>query len=213
MGLHKAEKPMNSKEFVWPAIMIVSTANTVKPFALAQDAPKTSAYPFIHYRKGRFVTMLEIFEPAPQGTIDIFDDDGQTAAVTALGFGANGVPELFHTFRAGPPHAPLEMVTEKVKTFSGNARIYNSGLVRVQGKSSFCGQFAEEFESPVGFGITAAQDYEIVRITDHFIACRRHSHIDRVQIEIGEQRAYDSMNAKDNFEFSRIIPCRDGKNA
>jgi len=60
MSLHKAENPMNLKEFFWPAKMIVSAADSVKPFALAQDTPKTSAHPFIHHWKGRFVTVLEI---------------------------------------------------------------------------------------------------------------------------------------------------------
>jgi len=93
---------MNLKEFVWSAKMIVSAADSVKPFALAQDTPKTSAYPFIHHWKGRFVTVLEVFKPASQSTIDVFDDRGQTAAVAALGFGANGILELPHTFRARP---------------------------------------------------------------------------------------------------------------
>jgi hypothetical protein len=141
-----------------------------------------------------------VTKPASQRAVDIFDDDGQTAAVPAFGVGANGVPELFETFRAGPPHAPPERVAEKFKTFSGNARVYQSGLIRVQGKSSFCGQLAEEFESPAGFGLTAAQNYEIVRITDHLTACRRHSHIDRVQIEIGEQWASDSLKSPASFK-------------
>ena len=192
MGLYKAEKPMNLKEFVWPAKMIVTTANSVKPFALTQDAPQTSAHPFIDDRKRRFVAVLEVFKPASQGAVDIFDDGGQTAAVTALGFGANAIPELLQTFRARPMNAPLEMVAQKVKAFSENAHIYQSGLVRVQGKSSLCGQLAKEIKRPAGFGLTTAQNYEIVRIADHLIACRRHGHIDRVEVEIGEQWAYDS---------------------
>jgi len=191
MGFYKAEKSMNSKESVGPAKMIVSSADAVESFALAQDTPKTSPYPFIHDGKGRFVTMLEVLKPASQGAVDIFDDHGQTAAVATLGFGAYGIPELLQTFRAGPPSAPLEMVAEEVKTLSVNAHIHQSGLVRVQGKSAFCGQLAEEIESSVGFGLIAAQNHEIVRVTDHLIACGHHCDIDRVEVEIGEQRAYD----------------------
>ena len=89
MGFYKAEKPMSSKELVWPAIMIVATADPVKPYALAQDAPKATAHPFVDDREGPFATMLEVFEPSPQGAIDLFDDDGKAVAVATLGFGAN----------------------------------------------------------------------------------------------------------------------------
>ena len=37
MRFYKAEKPMNPKERVWPAIMIVPTTDAVEPLALALD--------------------------------------------------------------------------------------------------------------------------------------------------------------------------------
>jgi len=59
MRFYKAEKPMNPKERVWPAIMIVPTTDAVEPLALALDAPKTSAYPFIDDWKGQFGLCLK----------------------------------------------------------------------------------------------------------------------------------------------------------
>ena len=153
MGFYKAEKSLNPKESVGPAKMIVSSADAMELFAFAQDAPKASPHPFIHDRKGWSVAVLKVSKPTFQGTVDVFDDRGQTPAIAALGFGSNGILELPHTFRARPPSASLKMVAEKVKTFSGKARIHQSGLVRVQGKLSFCSQPAEEIQSPAGFGL------------------------------------------------------------
>ena len=136
------------------------------------------------------MTVLEVSKPAFQGTVDVFDDRGQTPAIAALGFGSNGILELSHTFRARPACAPLKMIAEKVKAFSGKARIHQSGFIRVQSKSSFCGQPTEEIQSPAGFGLTAAQNHKIIRIADHLKACGCHGHVDRVEIEIGKQGAY-----------------------
>jgi len=61
MRFYKAEKPMNPKERVWPAIMIVPTTDAVEPLALALDAPKTSAYPFIDDWKGRSVAVVSTY--------------------------------------------------------------------------------------------------------------------------------------------------------
>ena len=190
MGFYKAVKPLNPKEPVGPSKMIVSSADAMESFAFAQDAPEASPHPFIHDRKGWFVAVLKVFKPTFQGTVDVFDDRGQTPAIAALGFGSNGILELPHTFRARPPKAPLEMVAQKVKTVSGNARIHQSGLVRVQGKPTFRSQLAEEIEGATGFDLSTAQDHEIVRIADHLKTCSRHCHIDRVEIEVGEQGTY-----------------------
>jgi len=62
MGFYKAEKSMNPKESVGPAVVIVSSANAMEPYAFAQYAPKTSSHPFVHYGKGRFVTMFEVIQ-------------------------------------------------------------------------------------------------------------------------------------------------------
>jgi hypothetical protein len=44
-----------------------------------------------------------------------------------------------------------------------------------------------------------AQDHEIIRISDHPVPRLGHCNINRVEVKIGEQRAYDSMNAKGNM--------------
>ena len=101
MGFYKAVKPLNPKEPVGPSKMIVSSADAMESFAFAQDAPEASPHPFIHDRKGWFVAVLKVFKPTFQGTVDVFDDRGQTPAIAALGFGSNGILELPHTFRRG----------------------------------------------------------------------------------------------------------------
>jgi hypothetical protein len=189
MGFYKAEKPMTSKERVWPAIMIVAPTDPVEPYALAQDAPKSAAHPLVNQREGPFATMLEVLEPSPQGTIDPVDDYCKAVAIAAPGFGTNGVFELLQTFRSGPASAPPEVVTQEVETFSGNGDIHQASLHRVQGKSALCAQMTDQLKSPMGFRLTATQDHEIVRIANHLESRVRHSHIDRMQVQIGKQGA------------------------
>jgi len=102
VGLCKAIKSMNSKESVGPAKMIVSSTDAMKPYAFAQNASKASSHPFIHHRESRFVAMLKVFKPTPQGSVDVLNNGIQTSAIAALGFGSNGVLELPHALGTRP---------------------------------------------------------------------------------------------------------------
>ena len=136
MGLYKAKKSMSPKELVWPAKMIVATADAVEPLTFAQDASQTSPHPFIDYSKSGFVTMFEVLKPTSQCAVNVFDNFGQTATVAARGFGSNGISELLQTFSARPSSAFLKVIAEKVKPFSWKAHVNQSGLARVQSKTA-----------------------------------------------------------------------------
>ena len=55
MGLYKVEKPMVPKELIRPALMIMSSTNPFKPYALSQDASNPASYPTINRGKGPFL--------------------------------------------------------------------------------------------------------------------------------------------------------------
>ena len=187
MGFYQAEKPMIPKEAVWPAIMIVASTDPVKTHPLAQNTAKAPPHPFVYDRKGPFAAMLEVLEPALQRAVDLHDDHGQALPVAALGFGTDSILELAHTFLTRPSSAPREVVSKKIESFFGMHHIHQPGLFRVQGKPACCDQLTNEVKSPAGFGLTATQDHEIVRISNHLKSSSRHGHIYRVQVEIGEQ--------------------------
>jgi len=190
MGFYKAEKPMCSKVLVWPAIVIKATADPVEPNTLAQDATKSTAHPLVNHREGPFATMFEVFEPSPQTTIDVVDDGGKALAVATIGLGADRGLELVQAFLAGPSRAPLEMISKEIETCSGDGDIHQPGLFGMQSKSSLLGQVLQQRKCPTGFRLTPAQDHEVIRISDHLKSRLHHGHIDRMQIQVGKQRAY-----------------------
>ncbi len=134
------------------------------------------------------MTVLEILKPPSQDAVNIFKDLSQAVTVAAPGFGPDGIFELLHALGPGPSCAPLKVVAEKVKPFSGKAQVHQSGLFRVQGEAALYGQTAEHLESLSGFLSGAAQNHELIRIADHLKARIGYGNIDGMEVEIGKQR-------------------------
>ena len=82
--------------------------------------------------------------------------------------------------------------TQESQTPSGASDIHHSRLIRVQGKSSFQGQSLHQSKGLFGFFPAAAQDHKVIRVADHLISGFRHGHVHRMQVKIGQQRAYHS---------------------
>jgi hypothetical protein len=189
MGLHKAIKPMFPKEFVRPASMIKSTANSFKALARTQDTAKASAYPLIHGRKGPFMAMFEVFKPATKGTVDVIDNVGQAMAIATTGLDPDGVFDFSHALLAWPTSAPLKVVPKEVKSFSGNRDIYQPGLFRVKDQPSSRGQLPQKVQCPMGLGLAATHNHEVICVADQLIASLTHGHVNRVQIDVRKKGA------------------------
>ena len=202
MGIGKAEKPMRPKECVRPALIIESSTDSLSMRAPAQDTPKTPAYPLIHGRKGPLVTVLEILKPAAKALIDICDNGLQAVAIPAWRLGSKDLLDLAQALLAGPTPIPLEVISQKIKSFSGNRDVYQTGLFRMEAKSAPPDQLAQKVQSPLGFPFAATQDDQIVGVADHLQACPGHRHIYRVQVEIRKQGTNDSSHTIDNLAHS-----------
>ena len=85
---------MLGKESIRPAVMVASAPAPWLSLALAQDTPHPHSHPGVQRSEGTFVTMFEIFKPAPQCAIDVFDDDLQATALGASRLGTNRVFKL-----------------------------------------------------------------------------------------------------------------------
>ena len=118
MGVYEAEKPMIPKELIWPALMIMSSTNAFKPYTLSQDVSNPATHPTINRGKGPLVAVLKVLEPSPKSAIDVFDDHCQAMAITAPGFGADGVFELLEALPSRLATAVLEVVPKKVKSLA-----------------------------------------------------------------------------------------------
>jgi len=124
MGIYKAEKPIVPKELIRPALMIMSSANTFKPYALAQDTSNPSSHPAIQRGKRPFIAMFEELKPSSHGAIDLFDDPCQAMAIAAPGLGPDGILELLEALPSRPTSAVLKVVPKKVKPLPGNPEVH-----------------------------------------------------------------------------------------
>ena len=138
MGLHKTEKPMFPKEFIWPTKMIHIATNTLSPLtALSQYAAQATSDPSVECRKRPLIAVFEILKPALKRAIHVRRDIGQTLAVTTPGLGTNGVFEFPQTLLAGPPCATFEVIAEEVKSLTRKRCIHHAGLLGMQNKTPF----------------------------------------------------------------------------
>jgi alanyl-tRNA synthetase len=136
MGIHKTEKPIFPKEFIWPAKMIHIATDTLGPLAaLPQNAAQATSDPAIKRRKRPLMAVLEILKPSPKCAIYVRRNSCQTVAAAATGLGTNGVFELSQALLTGPTCASLEVIPEEVKSLTRKGGIYNAGLLWMQDQS------------------------------------------------------------------------------
>lgn len=189
MGILKAIEPMFPKEAIRPAIVVTTATD---PFAFgpfAKNGSQASTNPAINGRKGPPITVFEVPEPTYEGSVYVIYDGCQAVTMATSGLLAKRVFELLQAFLAGPTCATLEMVAEKVKTHTTNRGVDQTRLLGMKTQFLAGGQLLRKAERCFGFGVAAAQDDKVVGISHHVKASLGHGNIDRVQIQIGEQRA------------------------
>lgn len=130
--------------------------------------------------------------------------------VGALGQATDLVLELPQTLRAGPAIAPLEVVAQEVEA-SSLGGIDDPRLVRVEPQSCRGGPLRHLGQCLLGLAMTATQDHKVVRVPHHLVAELRHSMVQRVQVDIGQQRADDAPHAVANLEFEAVFAYRRGE--
>jgi len=192
MGLHKTEKPMFPKEFIWPTKMIHIATDTLRPLtALSQYAAQATSDPSVECRKRPLIAVFEILKPALKRAIHVRRDIGQTLAVATPGMGTNGVFEFPQTFLAGPPCATFEVIAEKVKSLTRKCCIYHAGLLGMQYKTSFRDQLLHLVQGLACLCFVTAHNDKIIGISDHLKICRLHRLINGMEVKVGQQGADD----------------------
>ena len=188
MGIHKTEKPMFPKEFIWPAKMIHIATDTLRTLAaFPQDAAQATPDPAVKRRKRPLMAVFEILKPSLKRAIHLRRNGGQTCTVTAPGMGTNGVFELPQTLLAGPPCASLEVVSEEVKSLTRKCGIYHAGLLRMQDQTPFRNQLLHLVQGIICLRFVSTHNDKIVGISDHLKTRRLHRRIDGMEVEVGQQ--------------------------
>ena len=207
MGFLKAEQPTHVKETIGPFDMIETTTYAAPfPFApFPQYAAKTLPNPPVNRPVGSFAGMFEVFKPTLKGFVYIRNDLFKTVTVAPLGLVADCIPEFPDTLLPGITRAPIESVSEKIKSPASFREINDLGLVRMQLQPFVFDQLAHQGECAPCFIQGLAQDHEVVRIPDHPITRLGHCKINRVQIQVGKQRVYKPPAASPLPESSALL--------
>ena len=133
------------------------------------------------------MAVLKISKPALQGSVQIDDGGRQALPVRAPGLGPNRVSKFPLTLPARPSLALLEMVTEKIEA-PRLGGIHDSRLDRMQRQSGLRRPPSHLFQRLLSFRLRATQHHEVVRVPHHLDALLRHRVVERIQIDIGQQR-------------------------
>ena len=99
----------------------------------------------------------------------------------------------------------LETVAKEVEAPALFPAVPDMGLIRMKAEGVLRHPGANERKGGFGFFPALAEDHEVIRVTHHLVAMAGHQLIERVQVDVRQQRTDDALNAKDNFSFDRLI--------
>lgn len=115
--------------------------------------------------------------------------------------------------------APAKLEPEKVKTVSRAFReaieTHDARFLRRERQVELAQSFRKRAVESLRVFLIFEEADEIIRVTAQVRRaatmllhdCFEPQIKDKVQIDVGKHRRYDTTNTKDNFEFVRLIPC------
>ncbi len=143
--------------------------------------------------------MLEVGKPATQDGIEVLNDALQAVATRTPRLLADNVLQSRETFLAYGATTTLEAIAEKLKPVTGLPTIPEMGLLGMERQSIGYYPCLHPHQRSFRFLLATAENDKVVRIADDFVPCLSQSHIQRMQVQVGEQRTDYSPNAKGNF--------------
>jgi len=186
IGVSQAEKPVLGKESIGPLDVIEAAGDPRSPELLAQEIAQPPADPAVKRSERRAMAVLEVFKPAAQRRVEVLDDLGQAVSRCAFGRRPDRILELLQTLGARPATAGREPVAQEVEAvFRG---VDQPRLGRMQAQAGVrrpvlhcrqgCGRLLR----------TPAQHHKVVRISHHLKALRGHQMVERVEVNVAQQR-------------------------
>ncbi len=106
-------------------------------------------------------------------------------------------------------HAGAKMTPQEVKAFPACTEIDHPGLIRVQVQTQPAQQGRGPGMSLFGLFHGPADHHEVIRVADQLPgALLGPGSIERVQVNVGQQRGNDATNAMGNFSFEVTLGYR-----
>src|SRR5712675_1759820 len=133
--------------------------------------------------------VFEVIEPSLKGPVEAFDDAREALAARASGLGPDTVFETVEALLANKTPSSFKPVAEELEPFSSFAAVANMRFVRMQTKTVVLDPGADSHQGGLCFFAALAQHHEVVGIPHHPIAASRHQFIQRVQVDVRQQRA------------------------
>jgi hypothetical protein len=158
-------------------------------FLLAQDRAQSAADKLVEHNKGTRIGVLEVTEPASERRIKIGDDTRKAIPARTLRLLPDRLLEAGEALLANKAIASFEPVAEEFESFPGLPAVADMRLLGMHTQAVFCDPSADFRQGRIGFLAALAQDHEVIRITHHPIPTRRHLFIQRMQVDVGQERA------------------------
>src|SRR5712675_1343911 len=133
--------------------------------------------------------VFEVIEPSLKGPVEAFDDAREALAARAPGLGPDTIFETVEALLANKTPSSFKPVAEEFKPFASVAAVANMRFVRMQTKTVVLDPSADSHQGGLCFFAALAQHHEVVCIPHHPIGAGCHQFIQRVQVDVGQQRA------------------------
>ena len=192
MGRLQAEKPLVGEEGVGPTLMVRAASVSLQAEASTEDAAQPHPYPSVQSGKRPLAAVLKVPKPAPKDRIELCDGQEQTLAGGPFRRRSDRVLELVQAFRSWSAGAFLEPIAQEVEGFG--LGVDQPRLGRMQGQAGFRRPLSHDFQGTGRVLRASAQDHEIIRVAHHLKAPIDHQVVERVEVDVAQQRADHAPN-------------------
>src|SRR5262249_28431258 len=155
---------------------------SLQSLPLAQQAPQPPAYPAVQTAKDPLATTLEVAEPAAQRSVQVGDDNRQTATVLSFRLSSHTRLELPQALGPHQPLLAVKAVAQEVKRFA--ARINDTGLARMQAQAVVLDPLLHQSKRLLRFCLAAAEDDELIRVPHHLQPLGRQQVVQGVEVDV-----------------------------
>src|SRR5882724_2836853 len=157
---------------------------------LAEDTTQPHAHPAVLLAERGVMAMLEIFKPAAQRAVHIFDDDQQGMPIGPPCLAPDGVPQFLDALLPRPSVAALKMIAKKVET-TAYRRVYDSSLLRMQAQTIRGRPLPYPRKRPSRFRFRPTQNHKVISVAHHLNSAGRRLVVQWVKIDVRQQRRDD----------------------
>lgn len=187
MGGLQVQQPALGKEPIRPSVVILSIASTSATATFPENVPETHTDPAIEtFEDPGGTAMSKVRKPAAKCLVDIVDDERQRVTRRLLRLLAQRVFQLLQTLFARDTVVPLKEVSQESKAF--HSGIHDLRFGRVQRQPVLRDPSANQVQCSFRIFCGSTENHKVVGVTYHLVPILGQQIVERVEIDIAEQR-------------------------